>query len=331
MTKTRMVFGMIAFFLLLGLDEGSHEGKAERRSTEGSLPKGGTSFSFGLIGDIPYSPKDEEQFPYLIQELNKHRLAFVVHVGDIKRGGSRCDDKLYLQRLKAFQASSHPFILMPGDNEWTDCHRVSSGGFDPQERLVFLRKVFFSSPNSLGQKPMPLFRQSQQAAYQEFVENVRWSIGPVLFFGLHIVGSNNNLGRTPKADAEYRRRNQANLVWMRETFQMARDGDYRGVVMFIHGNPFEPEPDFSEKSGFRDFLRDLEMEVREFDRPVVLVHGDTHYFRIDKPLPRTRKKPRLMSFTRVETFASPDLHWIRVGIDLDNPNLFSFEPEVFSR
>ena len=228
MKKKRMVLGIIPLFFLLGLGEGHPDDKVQVPVSVDSQFEDRQAFSFGLIGDLPYFAKDEEQFPYLIQELNQHRLAFVVHVGDIKRGGSRCDDKLYLQRLKAFQASSHPFILMPGDNEWTDCHRVSSGGFDPQERLAFLRKVFFSNPNSLGQKPMPLFRQSQQAPYQEFVENVRWSIGPVLFFGLHIVGSNNNLGRTPKADAEYTRRNQANLVWMRETFQMARDGEYRG-------------------------------------------------------------------------------------------------------
>ncbi len=96
--------------------------------------------------------------------------------------------------------------------------------------------------------------------------------------------------------------------------------------MFIHGNPFEPEPDFPELSGFRDFLRDLELEAKRFGRPVALVHGDTHYFRIDKPLPRSRKKPRLMSFTRVETFGSPNVQWIRGQVDLNHPRLFSFEP-----
>ena len=127
------------------------------------------------------------------------------------------------------------------------------------------------------------------------------------------------------------RRNQANLAWMRESFQMAREGDYRGVVMFIHGNPFEPEPDFPELSGFRDFLRDLELEARRFGRPVALVHGDTHYFRIDKPLPGSRIKPRLMSFTRVETFGSPNVQWIRGRVDLNHPRLFSFEPVTLSQ
>jgi hypothetical protein len=322
---------MLPFFFLLVIGDGHHDGKAEVPVSEGSPGESRTSFSFGLIGDLPYSAKEEEQFPYLIQELNLNPLAFVVHVGDIKRGGSRCDNSVYAQRLKAFQVSTHPFILIPGDNDWTDCHRFSNGGFDPEERLALLRKLFFSTKSSLGQKPMLLVRQSQNTDYLDFVENVRWSIGPVLFVGLHVVGSNNNLGRSPKADLEYARRNQANLAWMSESFQKAREDEYRGVVMFIHGNPFEPEPDFPKLSGFRDFLRDLELEARKFGRPVALVHGDTHYFRSDKPLPRSRDKPRLMLFTRVETFGSPTVQWIRGRVDLNNPNLFSFEPVALSQ
>ena len=329
MSKTRTVFGILLSFFLLGIGESPQNRKDEAPVSVGTQYSR-TSFSFGLIGDMPYSEKEEKQFSYLLQELNQQPLDFVVHVGDIKRGWARCDDKVYRQRLTAFQASSHPFILIPGDNDWTDCHRFSSGGFDPQERLDFLRKIFFSTKNSLGQNSMTLLRQNHQPAYQEFVENVRWNIGPVLFFSLHVVGSNNNLGRTPESDSEYTRRNRANLAWMRESFQLAREGECRGVVMFIHGNPFEPEPNIPESSGFRDFLRDLEMEVRRVGRPVALVHGDTHYFRIDKPLPRSHTMPRVMSFTRVETFGSPNVQWIRGRIDLDNPNLFSFEPVTVS-
>lgn len=329
--KKRILYGMIPLFFLLGLGERHHDRNVEAPVSKGFQAERQTSFSFGLIGDLPYSSKEEEQFPYLIQELNLNLLAFVVHVGDMKGGGSRCDDKVYAKRFKMFQASRHPFILIPGDNDWTDCHRISNGGFDPRERLAFLRKVFFSTKGSLGQKPIPLVRQSQNGDYQSFVENVRWSIGPVLFMGLHVVGSNNNLGRTSKADTEYRYRNQANLAWLRESFHLAQEGEYLGVMIFIHGNPFEPDPDFPAKSGFRDFLQDLELEARKFGRPVAVVHGDTHYFKVDKPLPRSRNEPRLMSFTRVEVFGSPNVQWIRGRVDPNHPNLFSFEPMTTSR
>ena len=40
----------------------------------------------------------------------------------------------------------------------------------------------------------------------------------------------------------------------------------------------------------RFFLQALEQEVVRFGRPVALAHGDSHYFRVDKPL---RKQPRV--------------------------------------
>jgi hypothetical protein len=38
-----------------------------------------------------------------------------------------------------------------------------------------------------------------------------------------------------------------------------------------------------------------------FKKPVVLVHGDSQYFRIDKPLVDSQGR-RLKNFTRLETF-----------------------------
>ena len=214
MRKISVNCGRVLVFLILSLEIAHHDGKAEGLVSNPSQSDNRTSFSFGLIGDVPYSAKEEEQFSHLIKEMNQEPLAFIVHVGDIKSGSSPCDDTIYARRLKAFQVSRHPIVLIPGDNDWTDCHRRSSGHFDPEERLARLRKVFFSSESSLGQSPMPLVRQSQRGKYTAFVENVRWSVSSVLFIGLHIVGSNNNLGRTPKTDAEYSRRNQANMTWM---------------------------------------------------------------------------------------------------------------------
>jgi hypothetical protein len=67
--------------------------------------------------------------------------------------------------------------------------------------------------------------------------------------------------------------------------------------------------------------------VTQFGKPVVLVHGDSHYFRLDKPLVDARNQ-RVMNFTRVETFGPPDMHWVRATVDSSDPNLFRFEPVV---
>ncbi|HLN86026.1 MAG TPA: hypothetical protein VK200_06175, partial [Candidatus Limnocylindrales bacterium] len=63
-------------------------------------------------------------------------MAFVVHLGDLgipPRGS--CTNELWARRLAQFQASVHPFIYTPGDNEWTDCHEPTVKGGDPLERL----------------------------------------------------------------------------------------------------------------------------------------------------------------------------------------------------
>jgi hypothetical protein len=70
-----------------------------------------------------------------------------------------------------------------------------------------------------------------------------------------------------------------------------------------------------------------------FGKPVVLVHGDSHFFRIDKPLSprRVRGKPvttALENFTRVETFGTPYHHWVHVTVDPNDPNVFTFGPRL---
>lgn len=115
-----------------------------------------------------------------------------------------------------------------------------------------------------------------------------------------MVGSNNNLGRTPEQDAEYRERNAASLAWLKETFEVAKREGSKAVGIFRQANPrFEHGFPAGRRgslglasppkapSGYGDFVSALEAEVVSFGKPVILLHGDTHYFRVDKPLFRT--------------------------------------------
>ena len=115
---------------------------------------------FGLFGDTPYSAWERAQLPGLMADMAAADPAFVVHAGDFKSGADACSDALFQDRLALFQASRVPLVYVPGDNDWTDCHRRSNGAYDPLERLERLRGLFFVSEYSLGQKPMPLLRQS---------------------------------------------------------------------------------------------------------------------------------------------------------------------------
>jgi hypothetical protein len=313
-----------------------------------------THFEIGLLGDLPYSAEDEAKFPHLLQAMNEANLAFVVHVGDIehdprgyklnKTGTLPCTDEAFAQRKALFHTSKHPLILTPGDNDWTDC-RYAEPSLDPLERLAKFREVFFQGDQSLGQHPLPLIRQSTDPQYAKFRENVRWTYGEVLFVTLHMVGSNNNLGYTPESDAEYAERNAANLVWLKQAFAVAKRNAHKGVMILTQANPYfedhwaalfqrglhiaPPEP---KPSGYGDFLKTLEAEVLAFDKPVALVQGDTHYFRIDKPLfSPTKQYTVIEHFTRVEVFGYPNVHWVRGIIDLNDPQVFMFKPEIVQK
>ncbi len=143
---------------------------------------------------------------------------------------------------------------------------------------------------------------------------------------------------------EYALRNAANLNFLREAFDIAEKRRLKGIMITIQANPWDLIP-AEHLTGFEDFIKLLEARTREFKKPVVLVHGDSHYFRIDKPLPSLlpseallkdvsyilpwdSNRPRLENFTRVETFGHPNAHWIKVTIDNSDPNVFKFEQMI---
>jgi hypothetical protein len=113
--------------------------RANNLTTPGVAP-----FAFAFIGDMPYGAARETPFARLMAEVNRDNdVDFVMHAGDIKAGSERCDDELILHRFRLYQAFERAFVYTPGDNEWTDCHRVNNGQYNPLERLVFLRSVFY--------------------------------------------------------------------------------------------------------------------------------------------------------------------------------------------
>jgi hypothetical protein len=283
---------------------------------------------FALIGDQQYTPIQEKLFENVIDSMNKEKLQFVVHDGDIIGSNKPCDDATFARRLQTFQRSVHPFIFTPGDNDWTDCGKPSMGGFDPLERLAKLRSIFVPAPRrTLGKSPLAVISQGQVSEFALYVENLMWAQGPVLFATLHVVGSNNNAAR-PR---EYQARNAASLFWLNAAFAIARKQGFRGILLVMQANPRFDDRKRKSNDGFADTVAALERESLRFPGQVVLVHGDSHYFRIDKPLVTALNNPegsRLENFTRVETFGPPDVHWIRATADPREPMVFQFEQRI---
>ena len=275
---------------------------------------------FALIGDTPYSAYERAELPQMLAHIGDSGSAVLIHVGDIKNGKDRCDDALFDDRHQLFDGATLPFVFVPGDNEWSDCERLSNGAYDPQERLQALRQRFWASNESLGQNRIALTRQGGS-----YPEHSRFRIGPVLFVTLNLPGGNNNWGPTDTPSAEFRQRQPAVTRWLRENFALARHENLPGIVLLFQANPGFRH--FNQGLGYRgylEFLDVLRQETLAFSGQVLAVHGDTHTSRIDHPLRDQQGKP-LGNFTRVETFGYPIMGWIKGIIDSKDPGLFHFE------
>jgi hypothetical protein len=285
-------------------------------------------FAFGAFGDMPYLPGEEGIVAKLIEDMNAQDLAFVVHVGDLKASWTPCTDSLYAERRELFARSRHPIVVLPGDNDWLDCVTRVAGGHDPLDRLALFRKLFHAGERTLGARTLVLERQSADPRFADYAEHVRWRYGDVLFVGVNVTGSNNNLGYTAEGDAEHARRMAAVDAWLESSFAAAGRESAPGVVVFMQANPGldgKSRP-MLRPDGFAGIRATLVREARAWQKPVLLVHGDTHKFRVDRPLldPVTRRG--VANLTRVEVFGTPQLGWVKVGVDAGGADLFSVAP-----
>ena len=149
---------------------------------------------------------------------------------------------------------------------------------------------------------------------------------------LSATGSDNNIGKNPlQPSAEFVARGRANAHWLRKSFAIAKARKMPGILIAIQADPdFEADAMGHTNSGYRDFLKQLREETLAFPGKVVLTHGDTHYERIDKPLFDSQTFKLVQNFTRVETYGSPFMGWVKGVVDADDPEVFRFTPHPYS-
>jgi hypothetical protein len=279
---------------------------------------------------------------------------------------------IYSQGLGFFDSLTQPAIFTPGDNDWTDCDRNENGHFNSLERLQYERGYFFSTNESLGQKTLTQEVQSTPACLgttsptgsptfpTPCVENRRWTFHDVTYATLNVQGTCNNLCSSGAGDpggdpAEYAARNTADKQWLEDTFDEASAKHAAGVMIIWQADPgfdmsgFQGAPKRDPKTlveadgnpdGFQDVLSKLRALTIGFKKPVVLVHGDSHYFLVDKPLLDASGR-QVENFTRVETFGDntftspphPDwdsnhAHWVKALVDPQSRDVFAFQAQV---
>lgn len=281
------------------------------------------------FGDMPYAlPADYGRVERLVDRINEANPAFTLFIGDTKAGSTPCSDEMIRKSKEVlFDRIAGAVVYSVGDNEWTDCHRRSAGGFDPIERLDHVRRAHFTQPQSLGQKPMAITRQPDvMAEFAKYVENSRWTHNGVLFVSVHIPGSNNNFERRPGAPEEYFARNAANLAWIKAAFDEAAKTEIRGIVFAYQADMWSDEVSTQNTmSGFADTIDAFSRGAEKLAKPVLLINGDTHLLRIDQPL-KTAKKDTIQNVMRLQVMGASEIHAVRVTVDPMNPMLFSFTP-----
>ena len=282
-------------------------------------------FTFALIGDTPYGPEQVAQFPDLRAAINADpKVRMVLHAGDVKGGSERCDDALFAERYALYEEFEDPFVLTPGDNEWTDCHRTAAGSYLPTERLAAMRAGFYPKPGrTAGGRSMRVRTQAADLEHGAFVENVRFHRNGVMFATVHVVGSRNGLepwsglpggDRPSERTAEVAVREAAALSWIDAAFDAATNRKAAGVLLLLQAEPVEDEPGYAR-------IRDrIVQHATDFGRPVLLVHGDEHIF---EQQPSYAGVPNL---TRLETFGDTVDNWLRVHVDPRSKEVFSWTP-----
>jgi hypothetical protein len=255
-----------------------------------------SAFDIGLIGDTGYDSSQDAILLKVRAQMATMPLGFVVHDGDTQVGGKFCTDSRDAYIYGVFNGFASPFVYTPGDNEWRDCS-------DPLSRLAALRSRFFSTGRSLGQTTIPLTRQSAP-----HVENARWTKGNVVFATLNVPGPS---GKSPSS-SETSARHNANVTWLNAAFDQAQATGSPGVMIIWQDDPFDGSSDAS-------LVSTLKSRAAAFGRPVVLVHGDTHKFKLDHPW------SSVPNFTRLETYAgTQSTKWVRATVDPSSEKVFSF-------
>ena len=228
-----------------------------------------------MFGDTPYTEAEVKRVDRLIDEMNAAPLAFVVHVGDIGSSAAACGDAWLAARKQQFARIRHPFVLLPGERILAVAPLVVA-------RLAAWRKLFCLSGNGLN--------LSVQKG--DYCEHVRWESGGTLFVALNVPGHDNNLEHP-----EHAPRMAAVLAWLDESAALAQKRGLRLAVL-MQADPFLTLP--------RDGFASLRERLRVFGerQPTVLIHGDTHVYRDDEPIPGVR---------RIEVWGSPFVSWLRLA------------------
>lgn len=231
-----------------------------------------TQVRFAAIGDTPYYGSDSELLVVTnaLSDIYNEGIPFVVHVGDIIRGGTSCSEKLFKQRAEVFSKSPIPFLITIGDNEFNDCK-------DPINARSRFRSLILKNPPvkqiiSGANEHSDSIHVTRQ---REMIENVAWRYDDVNFIMLVL----------PDLPGVYRLKTSMlnemlnlNVKFLVNNFKKAKEINSHAIVVIMHSNPKTCRLNVCAK-----FLKKLKEEIVLFEKPVLLINGSNHEREFEGP------------------------------------------------
>lgn len=286
--------------------------------------------TFAVYGDAPYgtTPTDTSEFaatPAFIKSVNDDpKVRLVMHVGDIHSGSQYCTESYDRAVLGLWDAFKDPLVYTPGDNEWSDCHKVKEGGGlynastgqidyvkdasgacvdyacgNPTANLDLVRSIFFAQPGvTLGGRKKAVL--SQASAFDpahpsdaKYVENVMWEQNQTVFVTVNIPGGSNNDADkwygTPTASAaqtqEAAERTAADLRWIDAAFARAQADGAKAVLIQTQADMWDVDgKDPAHLQNYKPIVTSIASHTTAFGKPVLLLNGDSHVYKSDNPM-----------------------------------------------
>ncbi|MDR5738048.1 hypothetical protein [Caballeronia sp. LZ016] len=298
-----------------------------------AYPQEGDPLTFAVIADALARPADEAPVRQMLDAIGRDRdIAFIVYDGNVKGSMEACRDSVYQSRRDLLDGSRAPLVLLLGQHDWADCGLTHTGAYDPVERLDFVRQLFFTDANSLGQQPLALSRESDVARFRPFREMVRWQAQGVAFIGLNAPSPNNHYLTAGGRNGEFEDRAVATTFWLEHAAESARRSGLRALVILLQGDPdfarYERRDRFAwlrfsrtmpPRDGFLELKRSLVKAAETFRGPVIVIHRteapEPNGFHIDQPL-RNDKGLTVTNLTRVAlALKKPQSQWLEVSTD----------------
>jgi len=291
-----------------------------------------------LIADLPQWPAAEADMAALFDQMNARQVALIIHAGGIKGDTESCGDAVLGARLRALDDSPAPVLYVPGETDWAECQKPVNGRFDAVERLNRLRELFFPVDTTLGRRTIPVVRQSDQAMFRSFRENVRLVEGNVMVVGLNLPGDNNHYRSEGGRNGEFEDRREANRQWLGRAFSVATQRDLPGILVVAHADPMfgngwekRGKPSLLDgflrrgtRDGYLEFKRQLRDLTAKFPGQVLLVHASDSGFSVDKPLRDTAGKV-IGNFTRVALPIGNPSRWVELTVSPGTRSVFQVE------